>query len=139
GIADNGGAPAALEAELRAYYGNAREIGAALIAGTPAGQLASKAETMVSAQKALTNHLDVATTPDRRRLASAFTSAQSSQHQALWLDIAVACAALVLIGLLSWRLIRYTVTTLRAVTVGVERLARGDAAHEIEVTSRDEL
>jgi signal transduction histidine kinase len=138
-IIGNGGNPLALEAELRAYYSNARAVAAALIAGTQASELAARIEVMASAQKALSNHLDQATTPDRRRLASAFTSARSSQRQALWLDIAVACAALVLIGLLSWRLIRYTVTTLRAVTVGVERLARGDAAHEIEVTSRDEL
>jgi signal transduction histidine kinase len=138
-IAGNGGDPAALEAELLTYYGNARAVAAALIAGTPASQLATAIETMTSTQKAVTTHLDLATTPDRRRLASAFTTARSSQRQALWLDIALACGALVLIGLLSWRLICYTVTTLRAVTVGVKRLARGDAAHEIEVTARDEL
>ena len=138
-IVGNGDNPAALELELRAYYSDARGVAAALIAGTPASELTAKIDDMNRARQTLTDHLDLATKPDRSRLAAAFASARSSQRQALWLDIAVALCALLLIGVLSWRLIRRTVTTLRAVTLGVERLARGDAAHEIEVMSRDEL
>ncbi|HZJ68137.1 MAG TPA: ATP-binding protein [Kofleriaceae bacterium] len=136
---DNGANPVALEAELREYYANARQVAAALVAGDPAPSLAAKIDAMTRARQALTAHLEQATTPDRRRLAAAFAAARASQRNALWLDIAVACAALLLIGVLSRRLIRYTVSTLRAVSIGVERLARGDGTHEIEVTSDDEL
>ncbi|HSR95458.1 MAG TPA: ATP-binding protein [Kofleriaceae bacterium] len=138
-IAGNGENPVALEAELRVYYGHARGVATALIAGTPGSELTAKIEEMTRARQTLSDHLDLATKPDRGRLGAAFASARSSQQQALWLDIAVALCALLVIGVLSWRLIRRTVTTLRAVTLGVERLARGDAAHEIEVMSRDEL
>src|SRR5678816_300694 len=122
---DNGANPVALETELREYYANARQVAAALVAGDPAPALAAKIDAMTRARQALTAHLEQATTPDRRRLAAAFAAARASQRNALWLDIAVACAALLLIGVLSRRLIRYTVSTLRAVSIGVERLARG--------------
>jgi signal transduction histidine kinase/CheY-like chemotaxis protein len=135
----NGANPVALESELREYYGNARDVSAALVAGSPAPALSAKIDEMTRARQALTAHLEQATTPDRRELGAAFTAARVSQQEALWLDIAVACGALLLIGLLSWRLIRYTVSTLRAVSIGVERLARGDVAHEIEVRYDDEL
>ena len=136
---DNGADPVALEAELHDYYGNAHQVAAALVAGDPASSLTANIDAMTRAKQALTAHLAQATTPDRRRLAAAFAAARASQRNALWLDIFVACGALVLIGLMSWRLIRYTVSTLRAVSVGVEWLARGDVTHEIEVTSDDEL
>ena len=76
---------------------------------------------------------------ERRQLASAFASARASQQDAIWIDIGVAGGALLLIGLLSRRLIRYTVRPLQAVASGVERLARGELEHEIEVMTRDEL
>ena len=136
---DNGANPVAFETELREYYANARQVAAALVAGAPAPSLADKIDAMTRARQALTAHLEQATTPDRRQLAAAFAAARASQRNALWLDIAVACGALLLIGVLSRRLIRYTVSTLRAVSIGVERLARGDVTHEIEVTSDDEL
>jgi signal transduction histidine kinase/CheY-like chemotaxis protein len=138
-LLSNGANPVALETELRDYYGNAREVSAALVAGSQALPLSAKIDEMARARHALTAHLAQATTPDRRELAGAFTAARVSLQEALWLDIAVAGAALLLIGLLSWRLIRYTVSTLRAVSIGVERLARGDVTHEIEVRSDDEL
>jgi len=49
-IVGNGANPAALEVELRVYYGHARAVAAALIAGTPASELTARIEVMVSAQ-----------------------------------------------------------------------------------------
>src|SRR5207237_880063 len=83
--------------------------------------------------------LETATTPDRSRLTAAFATARASQRDSIWIDFAVATSALVLIGLLSWRIIRDTVHALRSVADGVERLARGDFTHEIAVTTHDEL
>ncbi len=138
-IAGNGGEPAALEGELRAYYDEARGVSAALVAGTSAAQIGVEIETMRQAQQRFASSLDAATTPDRRRLAAAFATARASQRNAIWIDIVVASSALVLIMLLSRRIIRDTVRSLRAVTRGVERLARGELAHEIDVTTQDEL
>jgi len=138
-ITDNGGDPAALEAELAAYYATARDIAAALVKGVPAGEIDAKIDAMRRAQVSVVARLDLATTPDRRRLASAFATARASQRDAIWIDIVVASSALVLISLLSWRIIRDTVRALHAVAAGVARLARGEFAHEIEVTTHDEL
>jgi signal transduction histidine kinase len=138
-IADNGGDPVALEGELRAYYGEARHIAAALVAGTNPAQLEAEIETMRRAQQRFASHLDAATAPDRRRLAAAFATARASQRNAIWIDFVVASSALVLIVLLSRQIIRDTVRSLHAVTRGVERLARGQLAQEIDVTTQDEL
>ena len=138
-ILQNGGDPAALEAELARYYARAREVAAALVAGTQAGQLGARIEQMRRAQETVRAKLDAATTPDRRRIAAAFAAARASQRDAIWIDIAVASSALLVLAVLSWRLIRDTVRALNAVAGGVERLARGDFAHEIPVTTRDEL
>jgi methyl-accepting chemotaxis protein len=138
-IADNGSDPAALEVELAQYYVGAREIAAALVGGVSAGQLADKVAEMRRQAAAVAAMLDGATTPDRRRLAAAFATARASQRDAIWIDLLVATCALLVIGALSWRIIRDTVRALRSVAVGVERLARGDFGHEIPVTTRDEL
>ena len=138
-IASNGGDPAGLEAVFQTYYTRARAISADLIAGTPAAQLAGRAEDMASAQRAVAAALDRATSPDRERLAAAFHTARASQALSLRIDIAVAAGALALMGLLSWRLIRRTVRSLHAVSQGVERLARGDFDEEIVVPAGDEV
>jgi signal transduction histidine kinase len=138
-ILANGHDPMALETEIAGYYSEAREIAAALVAGTPPGQLGVKIGVMRHRAQAVSKLLDTATTPDRHRLAAAFATARAAQRDAIWIDFVVAACALVLIGLLSWRIIRDTVRALRAVGVGVERLARGEFAHEIAVTTHDEL
>src|SRR5258705_510017 len=80
-----------------------------------------------------------ATSPGRRGLAAAFPTARDSQQASLWIDIAVAISVLALMAFLSWRLIRRTVQSLQAVSMGVERLAHGDFGHEIDVTPGDEI
>ena len=77
-IAGNGGDPAALEAELRVYYSHARAVAAALVAGTPASELAARIEVMASAQKALSSHLDQATAPDLIASARAYASSRQA-------------------------------------------------------------
>jgi signal transduction histidine kinase len=107
--------------------------------GTPIASLGAKIEAMRRAQQSFSALLDVATTPDRRRLAAAFAAAHATQTKSLWLDITIATVALVLMAILSWRLIRRTVAALQAVGCGVERLARGEFNREITVPSGDEL
>ncbi|CAN5885345.1 hypothetical protein BH11MYX3_BH11MYX3_47400 [soil metagenome] len=138
-IADKGGDPRSLAVELRIYYAAAREVSAALMAGTSAAQIAPKIEAMRNAQQAFAALLDTSTAPDRRRLAEAFATTRGSQRQALWVDIGVATSVLVLMALLSWRIIRRTARSLQAVSHGVQRLARGEFGIEIDVTSPDEL
>jgi signal transduction histidine kinase len=138
-IAENGSDPAVLESELSRYYNGARAVAAALVAGTSPGQLVDEIDAMRRKSLAAAAMLDGATSPDRRRLAAAFATARASQRDAIWIDLAVAICALVVIGLLSWRIIRDTVQALRSVSVGVERLARGEFGDEIAVTTRDEL
>jgi signal transduction histidine kinase len=94
---------------------------------------------MRQAREAFKSHLDLATAPDRRRLAAAFSTARGSQQDALRIELAVAIGTLVSMALLSWRIIRRTVTSLLAVSAGVERLARGEFGDEIEVASSDEI
>jgi signal transduction histidine kinase len=138
-LLDNGGDPAALDARLRAYYSAARAVAAAIVAGRPTAQIGGEIEAMRRAHQTFATDLDVSTTPDRRRLTDAFAAARASQREAIWIDVVVATSALVLIMLLSRRIIRSTVSSLQAVTRGVERLARGDFGSEIDVTTRDEL
>jgi signal transduction histidine kinase len=138
-IVDNGGDPAALESELRAYYAKARAVSAAIAEGASAGELATEIEVMVRAQQAFTARLDAATSPDRSRLTAAFESARESQRTSRRTTIIVACVALVLMTLLSWRLARNTVRSLQAVSDRVERLASGEIGEDIKVTSNDEL
>ena len=138
-LVDNGSDPDALKLDFETYFTRARALSAALIAGTPAAQLAGQIEGMRAAQQAFRQRLDTAASPDRSRLEAAFATARASQREALWIDIVVASAALTIMGLLSWRLIRRTVRSLHAVSEGIERLARGDFATPIEVPPGDEI
>jgi signal transduction histidine kinase len=138
-IRDNGSDPDVLERELRLYYAVARDLAKAIITGAPLAELETKMGLMRRARDAFKTRLDLATAPDRRRLAAAFSTARGSQQDALRIEVAVAVGALVLMALLSWRITRRTVTSLLAVSEGVERLARGDFGNEIAVASRDEI
>jgi signal transduction histidine kinase len=138
-LVDNGGDPEALRAELRVYYTAARKVSVALLGGASAAQLATEIDAMHRLQQLFTAHLDLATAPDRTRMAAAFATTRASLREALWVDIAVASGVLALMGFLSWRLIRRTARSLQAVSQGVARLARGEFGTAIEVTSRDEF
>jgi signal transduction histidine kinase len=138
-IIDNGGDPAALETELRSYYGNARDVSAAMMSAASMETLAPKIELMRAAQQTFGAHLDAATSPDRRRLADAFSTARASLKTSLAINVAVACFALAAMALLSWQLTRRTVRSLQAVSDGVDRLARGEFGQEIDVPGGDEL
>jgi signal transduction histidine kinase len=94
---------------------------------------------MRRAHQAFTSHLETQTEPDRRRLAAAFAAARASQHDALVLESAVALGVFAVMVLLSWRIIRRTVTSLHEVTIGVKRLAQGEFGREIAVAADDEI
>jgi signal transduction histidine kinase len=138
-IADNGGDPVALNEEFGAYYGVARQVTDAIVAGVPADQLQDKIEAMRRAHHKLSSHLVVAIEPDRRRLAAAFVAARGSQHAALLIEAVVAVAVLVVMVMLSWRIIHRTVTSLHEVASGVKRLAQGDFGSQITVAAGDEV
>ncbi|HUJ58171.1 MAG TPA: ATP-binding protein [Kofleriaceae bacterium] len=138
-IRENGGDPGALRAELTAYFLPAREVSAAIVAGRPADQLAAQIGAMRRAQQAFTAKLEAATSPDRKQLAAAFATARASQTTTLWTEIAVACVVLAVMSVVSWQLIRRTVSSLAAVSAGVERLARGEFGREIDVPFGDEI
>jgi signal transduction histidine kinase/HAMP domain-containing protein len=138
-IVDNGGDPRALSDAFRSYYAAAREVSASMIQGTQPALLEDKIAVMNKARGDVTALLETATRPDRTKLAAAFAAARASQRESLRVDLAVAGAALVLMTLLSWRLIRRIVRSLRAVSDGVERLAEGDFSKEIDVRAHDEV
>jgi signal transduction histidine kinase len=138
-IAQNGGDAPALVDELDAYYKTARQVTAALMAGAPPTELAPRIEAMNRARQAFEAHLEAATSPDHDRLAAAFAAARDAQITSLRIDIAVAAIAFAVMAFLSWRLIRRTVTALRAVSEGVERLAGGEFTQPIDVPPGDEL
>jgi signal transduction histidine kinase/ActR/RegA family two-component response regulator len=138
-IVANGGDPDALEAEFRAYFTVARQISASMMAETPTADLGDQIEAMGQAKAAFAEHLDLATTPDRSRLAAAFATAHASQRNTLVITAIVAAGVLVLMAFVSWQLSRRTVGALRAVSRGVERLAEGEYGEPIDVASRDEL
>jgi signal transduction histidine kinase len=138
-IADNGGDSQRLDAELVAYYSIAREVSAAVAIGTPFQELADKIEAMRRAQRVLAADLDAATSPDRTKLAAAFSAARESQATSLRIDIIVATVALLLMAAISWLTIRRMIKALREVSDGVERLAHGEFGRPIEITGDDEL
>ncbi len=138
-ILDNDHDPDAVEVDFRNYFGIAREVSKAIVQGAPLAQLEDRVEAMRRAQETLTAHLQTATTPDRRRLAAAFTTARESQEDALRIEVIVALGALLLMGLLSWRIARRTVGALREVSLGVTRLAQGEFGSEIAVATGDEI
>jgi signal transduction histidine kinase/DNA-binding response OmpR family regulator/HAMP domain-containing protein len=138
-IASNGGDPDALLAEFAAYYGLAREVSAALIGGDATDELAAKVERMHAAQARCATRLDASTTPDRRRLAAAFASARRTQRVSAVIELSVAALALVVMLLLSWAIVRRATGSLRGLSQGMERLARGDFSQEILVDTRDEF
>jgi len=138
-IAANGTDPAELSAAFDAYYQTARAVSASIVHGQPIAQLGTSIETMRKSREAFLATLDTAVRPDRVRLSAAFATARTSQEESLTIDIVVATAVLALMALLSWRLIRRTVRSLRAVSEGVERLASGDFARPIEVPVGDEI
>jgi signal transduction histidine kinase len=138
-IAANGTDPAELVAAFETYFATARSVSAAIIHGQPIAQLAAQIETMRRSREAFLATLDTAVRPDRVRLSAAFATARTSQHESLMIDIAIATAGLAVMALLSWRLIRRTVRSLRAVSEGVERLASGDFAQPIDVPVGDEI
>jgi signal transduction histidine kinase len=138
-LRDNGTDVDAFARTFAAYYTAARAVSQQLVAGTPPAQLVGAIELMRRSREAFVEALATAATPDRAHLAAAFETARASQTQALTIDIVVALVVLTAMGILSWRLIRRTVTSLQAVSSGVERLARGDFATAIEVPPGDEI
>jgi len=138
-IEGNGHDPVALEREYASYFTAARAVSAAIVGGTPLAELDAQIETMGAARLTFATHLEAATTPDRRRLATAFATARESQEDALRIEIAVAIAAVTLMVVLSWWITRRTVRSLHDVSVGVERLAQGEFGAEIPVTTTDEI
>ncbi len=139
-IAHNGGEVALLQVDLSAYYGIARSVSIAIADGKhTSAELAPAVEAMQRLQTSFASHLELATTPDRKRLADAFSAARTSQREALVIDIVVAVSVLAIMALLSLRIIRRVARALRAVSVGVERLARGEFGVQIDVETRDEL
>lgn len=138
-VIDNGGDPRALETAFRAYYAAARDVSAQLASGAEFGKLVEPIEAMRQAQRTFAPQLDAATSPNRERLAAAFATARASQDAALRIDIVVAGIALLLMALISWRIIRHTVSSLQAVSRGVERLARGEFSQPIDIPEGDEL
>ncbi len=138
-IASNGGDASTLDEELEQYFTTAREISTAIMGGEPTAALAPKIEVMHRAQERFSSQLDAATSPNRSRIAEAFTEARRTQIISLWIDVAVAVATLGLLLFLSWRIIRRTVTSLHEVSEGVKRLAGGEFDREIQVHSGDEI
>jgi signal transduction histidine kinase len=138
-IVDNGADPEALVSAFQTYYRRARAVSASIIGGTPVQQLDAEIEAMRRERRELLEKLHFATSPDRTRLAEAFDTARDSQRESLVIDIVVACCALALMTVLSFRITRHIVRSLRAVSEGVERLASGDLAREIEVPAGDEI
>ena len=138
-IAANGDNALLLERDYAAYFAVARQVSAALVAGTPIDQLTAQIDSMHAARQVLLTHLEAATTPDRRRLAAAFAAARDSQADALRIEIAVAVGAILLMVLMSWWITRRAVRALQEVSIGVQRLASGELGGEIAVTSGDEI
>lgn len=138
-ITDNGADAKALAAKFQAYYSVAREVSAAVATGTQFQQLGDKIEAMRRAQREFALELDAATSPNRAKLAAAFAAARESQTTSLRIDIVVASIALLLMGVMSWRIIRRTIRSLRAVSEGVERLAHGELGQPIDVPGGDEF
>jgi signal transduction histidine kinase len=138
-IIHNGGDPRALSAAFTAYYTKARAVSAAIIAGRAPASLAVEVQDMAAARAAFESLRESAATPDRARLAAAFQSARAAYRESLIIDIAVATIALLVMGLLSWLIVRSAARSLTAVAHGVERIAQGDLDHPIEVTSEDEF
>jgi signal transduction histidine kinase len=138
-IVENGADPAALITAFETYFAAARALSAALISGTPFARLEAEIEAVRHSRREFLVRLNAATSPDHTRLTEAFATARDSQRTSVVIDIIVACCALALMTLLSFRISRHTVRSLRAVSEGVERLASGDFAHEIEVPQGDEI
>ncbi|MEJ7597461.1 MAG: histidine kinase dimerization/phospho-acceptor domain-containing protein [Kofleriaceae bacterium] len=135
-IVDNGGDVRALIAEFRAYFAVAREVTMGLIEERSDS---AQAERMTRLHNLFADHLSRAMTPDRSRLRAAFARARESQRTALLVDIVIAIAALALMGLYSWAIIRQTVKSLHAVSLGMKQLAAGELGPEIDVRTHDEL
>ena len=138
-IRANGGDPGALAASYRTYYANAREVAKSLVAGTPPGELADQIIAIQRARSSFRPQLAAATRPDRAKLAEAFATARESADASLRLDIIVATVALLLMAVVSWRMIRRMVSSLREVSAGVERIASGDFSRTIAVEPGDEI
>lgn len=138
-ITDNGGDPRALAAAFSSYYAQARKVSAALIAGTAPAELDADVQEMSRLRAEFTALREAAATPDRSRLAAAFRSARATYRESLIIDIAVASVALLVMGLLSWLIVRSAVRSLRAVAEGVARLAQGELGQPIEILTDDEF
>jgi signal transduction histidine kinase/DNA-binding response OmpR family regulator len=138
-IAANDGDPRALLTNFLTYFRSARAVSADLMSGAAGEEVVARMETMRGLQQQFAAELDTATAARRDRMTAAFRSAREGGRRALAINLAAVLAAMVLTGLLSWRVIRGTVHSLGAVQAGVERLAQGDLNHEIQVNSQDEL
>jgi CheY-like chemotaxis protein/signal transduction histidine kinase len=138
-ITENGTDVGALRREFEDYYRLARELSSKLISGDAEDDILVRAKAMRAAQQRFAFRLGVGTTPDRARIAAAFESARAAYSAAVLVDVAVAAVAFVLMLLVSWWIFHSAVGSLRAVSSGVERLARGDFSQEIEIAARDEF
>jgi signal transduction histidine kinase len=138
-ITDNGGDPRALAAAFAAYYDKARAVSAALVAGTSPASLDVEIQAMARARTAFDVLRETSASPDRARLAAAFASARATYRESLIIDIAVASIALLVMGLLSWMIVRNATRSLTAVAQGVERIAQGELERPIEISSDDEF
>jgi methyl-accepting chemotaxis protein len=138
-----------IEDRFQHYYTLARDVTVRLMAKGSATQTAAAQaggqdlqtlmEKMAGEQNDLRNHLAKFTATEKQRLAQSFAAVRANNRHSTVVMVTILAVSLALMILVSFVVIRsITVPIGRAVDVA-NRLAAGDLAVEIEVTSRDEV
>jgi CheY-like chemotaxis protein/signal transduction histidine kinase len=128
-----------LDRSVDQYYGAAVEVSRRLLAGeTGEGLVAAMADMQTKHTRTIEQLRSIAAF-DRNELTSAFSAIASAQATARRVRMAISIACLILVMLLSFWLSRGVLVSVRALTAGLKRFARGDFADEIGGVGTDEL
>jgi CheY-like chemotaxis protein len=138
-LAANGTDAGVFRQALVDYYDVARDVTVQLMAGHTGEALVERMEEMRVRQTDFRERLERGAAPDRERMAAAFRAARATHDQTFVVNLLIALIAVLVAAMFSWRIIGSSVRSLQEVQGGVERLARGDFAQEIRVSSLDEF
>ena len=128
--------------DMRDYYALARDTTQQMIGGKLDDQVLANAARMTGELNEIRTALDAGIARDRANMDRAFESAlavQRSSRSVFTTIMIITACALVALVLLAFNLTRSVMAQLSALMNGFERMAKGDFAQPIAVTSADEL
>lgn len=128
-----------LERQFVTYHELARETSSRMIAGEAGLDLAEAVEAMTASLVSIQERIAGSTALGRSNMDQAFETVARDQRRAVQITLGASILCLVILGGLSWVIIRSLTRPLKQAVEVADRLAAGDLSAAIAVDSSDEI